>query len=137
MLSRLAFVLLVATALPACHGSATQTAAVPTAAGTTPIPPSGLRAIGNEPGWLVEVGAGDTPAMRLILDYGERRLDVAAAARLGDAGYRGTTADGVEVELRYRRETCSDGMSERDYPASVTLQVGAQTYRGCAEFRSP
>lgn len=128
MLSRIAFALLAAAVLAACQGATPQ---------NRPAPPTvlpGLRAVGNEPGWLVEVGPGETPAMRLTLDYGERKLDVAAATRIGDEGYRGTAADGTAVELRYRREACSDGMSERDYPASVTLQVGARAYRGCAEF---
>jgi len=136
MLPRIAFVLLAAATLAACHGATPQNAAAPPDAGAAHTAPPGLRAVGNEPGWLVEVGPGDTPAMRLTLDYGDRKLDIAAATRIGDQGYRGTAADGTAVELRYRREACSDGMSERDYPASVALQVGAQAYRGCAEFPS-
>lgn len=134
MLLRIAFVLLAAAALAACQGATPQNRPAPPAAAVPPTALPGLRAVGNEPGWLVEVGPGDTPPMRLTLDYGERKLVVAAATRIGEEGYKGTAADGTAVELRYRREACSDGMSEHDYPASVALQVGTQAYRGCAEF---
>ncbi|QCW26841.1 hypothetical protein FE772_15505 [Lysobacter enzymogenes] len=103
----------------------------------TPAGPA-LRAVGTEPGWLAEVGPGESPTIRLELDYGERKLVVRDATRLEDvSGYTGYTADGVWVSLNYRREQCSDGMSDRDYIASVELQVGDRHYRGCAASLAP
>jgi len=94
-----------------------------------------FRGIGNEPGWLVEVGAGETPALHAELDYGERKIDVAHALPLtGATGYSGTTGDGVEVKLQLLREECSDGMSDQAYPVSAKLGVGDQTYAGCGRF---
>lgn len=114
-------------------------------AGGDPVPPAGspwdqakargmvFRGIGTEPGWLVEVGAGPTPPLHAELDYGERKIDVARLERIPD-GYRGKTADQIAVSLTTRRETCSDGMSDTEYPASATLVVGNRTYRGCGRF---
>lgn len=95
-----------------------------------------FRAVGNEPGWYVEVDGGAAPALRATLDYGDRELEVPRAIALdGDAfGYHGIASDGSRVVLRIRREACSDGMSDRAYDTSVTLDVGAATYRGCGQF---
>ncbi|ROU05507.1 hypothetical protein [Lysobacter enzymogenes] len=136
---RLAFVPLAALWLAAC--SAPLPAPAPGAREAAPAPtPAGpaLRAIGTEPGWLAEVGPGESPTIRLELDYGERKLVVRDATRLEEvSGYTGYTADGVWVSLNYRREQCSDGMSDRDYIASVELQVGDRHYRGCAASLAP
>jgi uncharacterized lipoprotein YbaY/uncharacterized membrane protein len=97
-----------------------------------------LRASGNEPGWHVEVGHGEHPAMRAVLDYGQRRLEVARARPLpltGDlVGFSGNAADGTALELRIRDEPCRDGMSGHPFPHSAELRVDAQAYRGCAAF---
>lgn len=99
----------------------------------------GFRAVGNEPGWFMEVDRGPNPTLRATLDYGERIVEVASAEVLdGDPpGYEGTAADGARIEVHVRRESCSDGMSDRSYEASVTLQVGETTYRGCGRFLNP
>lgn len=93
-----------------------------------------FRAVGNEPGWMAEVDAGEAPAMRLVLDYGERRLTFPLISALsGGEGFRGEQ-DGVVAELRITREPCSDGMSDATYPASVVVTIGEQVYRGCGRF---
>jgi uncharacterized membrane protein len=92
-----------------------------------------FRGIGTEPGWLIEVGSGAAPALHAELDYGERIVDVASAEAFGD-GYRGSTGDGVAVELQIRRETCSDGMSDESYPAAIALTVGERSYQGCGRY---
>lgn len=93
----------------------------------------GFRGIGTEPGWLVEVGRGDTPALHAELDYGERKIDIARTEAAG-GGFRGRTGDGVPVSLAIAKQTCSDGMSDTVYPASATLTVGDKTYQGCGRF---
>lgn len=92
-----------------------------------------FRGIGTEPGWSVEVGGGTTPRLTADLDYGERKVELAQARKTAE-GYAGTTADGVAVSLTTKRETCSDGMSDTEYPASATLTVAGKTYRGCGRF---
>lgn len=94
-----------------------------------------FRGIGNEPGWLVEVGDGETPALHAELDYGERKIDIEHVRSLpGVSGYAGATSDGVEVELQLQREDCSDGMSDETYPVSAKLNVGDKTYTGCGRL---
>lgn len=94
-----------------------------------------FRGIGNEPGWLVEVGTGEFPALHAELDYGERKIDVERVQSLpGSLGYTGTTSNGVEVELQLQRSDCSDGMSDQTYPVSAKLGVGNKTYAGCGRF---
>ncbi|MEL1264658.1 YbaY family lipoprotein [Pseudoxanthomonas putridarboris] len=94
-----------------------------------------FRAVGNEPGWLVEVGKGEAPALDAELDYGERKLRVERVQATA-GGFSGTTADSVAVKLLTRREACNDGMSDATYPASAILTVDDKTYQGCGRFLS-
>jgi uncharacterized lipoprotein YbaY/uncharacterized membrane protein len=134
------------TRVPVTPGASTPVEFVLVRAGGDPVaPPAGspwdqakargsaFRGIGTEPGWSVEVGSGATPRLHADLDYGERKLDVAQARRTAD-GYAGTTGDGLSVSLTTKKETCSDGMSDTEYPASATLTVADKTYRGCGRF---
>lgn len=89
-----------------------------------------FRAVGNEPGWLVEVGGGKTPQLRAQLDYGQRMLDIAATEASPDH-YRGTTDDGAAVDLSVQRRSCQDVMSGESFPATAVLRVGTNEYRGC------
>lgn len=91
------------------------------------------RGIGNEPGWWVEVDDGAAPALRAVLDYGERRIVVASAAREGDR-LVGRTADGTSVVLRIERTPCHDGMSGEPFPTRAHLRVGDRDYDGCGRF---
>ncbi|MGB3393799.1 MAG: hypothetical protein WA956_12385 [Stenotrophomonas sp.] len=93
--------------------------------------PATLQAIGTEPFWSVKV-EGDvlvhtTPetmdAPRQL--QATRSSDVEGlhlAGGNGDAGFR----------LDVRREACSDGMSDREYPFGVSLLLDGKTARGCA-----
>lgn len=92
-----------------------------------------FRGIGTEPGWSVEVGAGSRPRLSADLDYGERKIDVAQSRKTAES-YVGSTADGLAVSLTTKKEVCSDGMSDNEYPASATLTVGGKVYRGCGRF---
>lgn len=92
-----------------------------------------FRAVGNEPGWLVEMGAGKTPSLHAELDYGERQIDLARTQATPD-GFQGNTADGIAIQLIAKRETCQDDMSGESFPASASLVVGDKTYRGCGRF---
>lgn len=138
-----------AIALSACASdpSSSSDDISPTAESPTPAPAQAspwerarargiaFRGIGNEPGWLVEVGTGENPTLHAELDYGERKIDLTQVQRLsGAAGYAGTTSDGVEVQLRLQRGDCSDGMSDQTYPVSAKLNVGDRTYAGCGRF---
>ena len=97
----------------------------------------GFRAVGNEPGWFVEVDNGDMPPLRATLDYGERRIEVASTVSLSSShGFGGKLADGTDVVLRIKREPCSDGMSGEAFEASAVLTVGDKQYQGCGAYLS-
>jgi uncharacterized membrane protein len=94
-----------------------------------------FRAVGSEPGWLVEVGSGDDPPLHAVLDYGERTLDIARATGISSTpGYGGKLADGTDVVLRTKREPCRDGMSGEAFETSAELTVGGKAYRGCGAY---
>lgn len=96
-----------------------------------------FRAVGNEPGWYAEVDAGSAPTVRLVLDYGERRLTVEGATLLPESsGFRGMSGE-LAVELKTTDRECSDGMSDASYPITVELRVGEQVYQGCGRRLEP
>lgn len=92
-----------------------------------------FRAVGNEPGWFVEVGKGDAPPLHATLDYGDRKIDL-AHVQPDAGGYAGSTADASPVALSIKRDPCHDGMSGEAFEATVQLIVGNRTYRGCGAF---
>lgn len=95
----------------------------------------GFRAVGQEPGWLVEVGQGETPDLHLTLDNGTRQLQVGQAQPLAEgAGFSGKTAEGTAVELRVVHEACTDVMSGEAFQTSAQLKVDGQTLNGCGRF---
>lgn len=94
-----------------------------------------FRAIGQEPGWWVEIGSGDSPPLHAELDYGERKIDVAHAHGISSTpGFGGKTGDGTDVVLRTKSEPCSDVMSGETFESSATLAVGGKTYEGCGAY---
>ncbi|HEY0504013.1 MAG TPA: YbaY family lipoprotein [Lysobacter sp.] len=94
-----------------------------------------FRAVGNEPGWVVEVGRGEAPPLKAQLDFGTRTLDVAQAQPRKDGlGFSGQTANGTKVDLAIERKRCVDNMSGASFDASAQLTAGGKTYHGCGAF---
>lgn len=94
-----------------------------------------FRAVGQEPGWILEVGGDDWPTLSAQLDYGERSIEVEHAEPRADGdGFKGTATDGTAVLLEIERETCIDPMSGEPFQASAWLRVGKQSYEGCGAF---
>ncbi len=89
-----------------------------------------FRAVGNEPGWSVEVGSGETPSLQATLDFGSTLIDI-GAVQPTETGYVGTTVDGAAVTLTITDEACADTMSGAEFPASATLAVGDRSFQGC------
>lgn len=93
--------------------------------------PANFRALGTEPFWAIHVSDGrlrymtpDDPQGQTLEYTREQteRDEIAITALLGEQ----------ELVLSGRIAECSDGMSERIYPFSVTLRLGSQTMQGCA-----
>lgn len=96
-----------------------------------------FRAVGNEPGWYVEVDGGDAPAMRLFLDYGERQVAFERTTVMPEPlGFRGVRGE-VAAELRLYPERCADGMSGQEFAVRAELIVNGAEYRGCGQFLTP
>lgn len=94
-----------------------------------------FRAVGSEPGWIVEIGEGGAPTLSASLDYGQRKLDV-AQMQPAAVGYRGKTADGTAISLEIQRTPCQDSMSGEKFEATARLAVGDKAYSGCGAYLS-
>lgn len=92
-----------------------------------------FRAVGNEPGWLLEVGHGDSPDLHAELEYGERTLAVEGLAPAGN-GWTGQASDGTDVVVDVQRTDCHDGMSGVRHEATVQLRLGGAVYQGCGAW---
>lgn len=94
-----------------------------------------FRSIGHEPGWMVEVGQGDTPAMEVLMDLGATKLTVPqATAQSGGKGFSGKTADGKEIVLSIQRKQCQDIMTGQTFPATAQLKLDDRQLDGCGRF---
>lgn len=94
-------------------------AAMPVFAGDMPDP---LRALGNEPGWSLNVSGG---AYHFTTMDGEDAKGPITASEDG----LNLTADGMAVELL--PEVCRDAMSGMPFPLTVSVERGEKTYFGC------
>ncbi|MEZ5956830.1 MAG: hypothetical protein R3C27_06430 [Hyphomonadaceae bacterium] len=91
-----------------------------------------FRAIGQEPGWIVDIYTENK--IIALLDYGETRLEFPR----GEPSYpaEGATrfssqADGHMLSITYRRAPCEDVMSGEPYPSSVEVIIDDRTLFGC------
>lgn len=92
-----------------------------------------FRAVGNEPGWLVEVSGGGN--IRYVGDYGETTLELEARAPMENKGgrrMRYTADDGSHrMMVLIEGERCTDTMSGEVFPDRVTVILDGRTLRGC------
>lgn len=97
--------------------------------------PARFHANGNEPGWSADVqpAVDGQPSLRVDVDYGERRFEVAAPAQGAD-GWIGKAADGTDIKLSFQRTACEDDMSGEAFDARAMLTVGTRQYHGCGSF---
>lgn len=96
------------------------------------------RAVGQEPGWLVEVSendGGEGTALTAHLDYGQRLLEALDMQRDGDS-FSGSTPTGARVELSIEERECADPMSGERFRTAATLVVDGQEYAGCGSWLS-
>jgi putative lipoprotein len=92
-----------------------------------------LRAIGQEPGWLLEI---DPPnEIRFSYDYGQRTLTTPVPPPADSAGTKVWNAKAGSYDLRIvvADTPCEDVMSGKPYPATVTVTLNGKEFRGCGE----
>jgi uncharacterized membrane protein len=91
-----------------------------------------FRAIGQEPGWLLEIDVGKS--MYLLADYGEKKVTTPAPAPTPDsigATTYDATAAGHRLTVVIRERACQDAMSGEEMTHEVTVTVDGKEYRGC------
>jgi len=90
-----------------------------------------LRAVGTEPFWAMEIT--DAGFKFSGVDIPEQTAPATGPAMAGaEATWSGTSADNVAMKVVLTSGPCSDGMSDRTYPLNAKVDVGGQSYTGCA-----
>lgn len=89
-----------------------------------------IRLVGTEPFWGGTVTRGSFLYTSIENQAGEA-IAVKRFAGNSGLGFSGTRG-GKPLDLTITRGTCSDGMSERNYPYTATLRFGTEQRSGCA-----
>ena len=89
-----------------------------------------VRFLGTEPFW-----GGSVTGEQMLYETPEKpegeRIAVARFAGRGGLSYSGKIAD-ADLTMTITPGSCSDGMSDRRFPFTVTLQIGDALRSGCA-----
>lgn len=92
-----------------------------------------FRAVGNEPGWHLEITAGEK--ILYVGDYGQTSLEFATPEPLTDQQARSTryeaSGGGHVLSVVLKGERCADTMSDETFETSVTLVLDGKEYHGC------
>ena len=90
-----------------------------------------FRAIGQEPGWLLEIKNGEE--ILLVTDYGSKRLVMPYVEPVVYQEERRTqyVLEAYETMVEIRGEPCTDSMSGEEFEVSVTLRQADSELRGC------
>jgi len=101
--------------------------------GTMPAPPPipEWRAFGNEPFWSVRVVGN-----HLMFSTPENPAGVNLTAKHslpGGADHFDSMDGSNGFDLEIYRQSCSDGMSDRQYELTSRFRYGEVKYKGCAE----
>jgi uncharacterized membrane protein len=118
------------TAAPAQAGAAVPGDTGETAPYSEIAEDEALRFLGNEPFWGGEV-SGTTLTYKTPEDQDGTAIEVERFAGRGGIAFSGEL-DGADFEMTVTPLECSDGMSDRTYPFTVTLEIGEDQRNGCA-----
>jgi uncharacterized membrane protein len=91
----------------------------------------GFRAVGQEPGWLLEISNG--AKILLVLDYGENRKSYPYVEPIVYQEERRTlyVIDEDELTIEIRGQHCEDVMSGEQFDVSVTIIMADRQLKGC------
>ena len=96
-----------------------------------------FRAVGQEPGWTLDIRDGDR--IHFVYAYGEHEVTMPAPApRVADGQTvydARTPAHALTVTIT--DEACRDAMSGQPFPATVTVQLDGEAYQGCGRRLAP
>lgn len=92
-----------------------------------------FRAIGNEPGWNLEISKGY--GIVFVTNYGSDRYAFSLPEPVSDQGSRTTVykvkEDGHELEIILKGKRCADTMSGEQFETTVTVKFDGTTLNGC------
>ena len=96
----------------------------------------GFRAVGNEPGWSLEIVPGQW--IHFIYQYGERELftplpEGRTDPESGRLTYH-TVTESHDLRVDIEEQDCSDTMSGEAFPTTVHVTLGGTLYRGCGRL---
>jgi len=96
-----------------------------------------FRAVGNEPGWWVEVEGTQPPTIRIYLDHGTvERVFPQAITLANRSGFRAGGETGG-IELLIVPAPCMDPMSGVRFPSSVMAILEEGELNACGRFLVP
>lgn len=90
-----------------------------------------FRAIGQEPGWYLEIFEGDS--LVAVTAYGEQRAVTPYAEPVREGNRTTFTAETEAHDLQVVIEDtpCQDTMSGEEFESTVTMTLDGETYQGC------
>jgi len=90
-----------------------------------------FRAIGQEPGWLLEIANGEE--ILLVTDYGSKRTSMPYVEPVVYQEERRTqyVVGDYNTTIEIRGEPCTDMMSGESFEVSVTLFLDNKELHGC------
>lgn len=89
-----------------------------------------FRAIGQEPGWLLEITNGEE--ILLVTDYGQDRKSLPYVEPQEDKAARKTVFPVDDrTSVLIEGKLCTDSMSGESFEVTVTVTLGEKTLQGC------
>jgi putative lipoprotein len=89
-----------------------------------------FRAIGQEPGWLLEIKNGEE--ILVVTDYGQDKKSYAYVEPQEDKDARKTVFQvDTDTSVLIEGKPCTDSMSGESFEVTVTVTRGGNTYKGC------
>ena len=89
-----------------------------------------FRAIGQEPGWLLEITNGQE--ILIVTDYGQNRVAYPWVEPQEDKAARRTVFKvDADTSVLIEGKPCTDTMSGEAFQTTVTVTTGMKTLKGC------
>ena len=89
-----------------------------------------FRAIGQEPGWLLEIKNGEE--ILIVTNYGQEKKSHPWVEPQEDKAARRTVFQvDAETSVLIEGKPCTDTMSGEKFEVTVTVTIGKQTLKGC------
>lgn len=91
-----------------------------------------FRAIGQEPGWLLEIKHSEE--ILIVTDYGQNSIVFPWVNPEEDKAARKTVFQvDADTSVLIEGKACTDSMSGEKFQTTVTVRTGAQALKGCGK----